>query len=100
VDSFPPFLACFLAHDMPSQRKDLREPGPIAVAYEDRTRRDITLLAAPMAQVDWPRGALPIAEGRERKDQLNIGPLEGPRGLRGLRGSGPDSRRHCRPRPP
>src|SRR5438874_8593060 len=59
---------------MTSQLKDLREPGPIAVAYEGRTRRDITLLDAPMAKVDRPRWVLPIADGRERQDQRNIGP--------------------------
>ena len=59
---------------MTSQLKDLREPGPIAVAYEGRTRRDMTLLDAPVAKVDRPRWVLPIPDGRERKDQRNIGP--------------------------
>src|SRR5215469_12702636 len=58
---------------MTSKLKDLREPGPIAVADERRTRREITLLDAPMAQVDRPRCVLPVADGRKRKDQLNIG---------------------------
>jgi hypothetical protein len=34
----------------------------------------MTLLDAPMAKVDRARCVLPIAAGRERKDQLNIGP--------------------------
>jgi hypothetical protein len=34
---------------MPSQLKDLREPGPIAVADEGLTRREIALLDASMA---------------------------------------------------
>jgi hypothetical protein len=59
---------------MTSQLKDLREPGPIAVAYEGRTRRELTRLAAPMAKVDRPRCVLPIADGRERQDQRKIGP--------------------------
>src|SRR5215475_256600 len=59
---------------MTSQLKDLREPGPIAVAYEGLTRREIALLDTPMAQVDRPRCVLPIADRRERKDQRNIGP--------------------------
>jgi len=57
-----------------SQLKDLRQPGPIAVAYEGLTRRDIALLDAPMAKVDSPRGGLAGADGRERKDQRDIGP--------------------------
>src|SRR5215472_18183690 len=66
IDHFHPFLACFLEHNMPSQLKDLREPGPIAVADEGLTRREIALLDAPMAKVDRPRCVLPIADGRER----------------------------------
>jgi hypothetical protein len=61
-------------HARTSKLKDLREPGPIAGADEGRTRRAITLLDAPMAKVDRPRCVLPIADGRERKDQFNIGP--------------------------
>src|SRR5262249_10345621 len=68
IDHFHPCLACFLEHDMTSQLKDLREPGPIAVAYEGLTRREIALLDTPMAQVDRPRCVLPIADRRERKD--------------------------------
>src|SRR2546427_4692792 len=74
IDHFHPFLARFLEHDVTSQLKDLRQPGPIAVAYEGLTRRDIALLDAPMAKVDSPRGGLAVADGRERKDQLDIGP--------------------------
>ncbi len=59
---------------MTPQLKDLRQPGPIAVAYQGLTRRDIALLDAPMANVHRARGVLPVADGRERKDQLNIGP--------------------------
>jgi hypothetical protein len=59
---------------MTSQRKDLREPGPIAVADEGRTRREMALLDAPMAKGNCPRWVLPIADGRARKDQCNIGP--------------------------
>jgi len=57
-----------------SKLKDLREPGPIAVAYEGLTRSDIALLDAPMAQVDRPRRGLAVANGRERKAQREIGP--------------------------
>src|SRR4029453_14749366 len=74
IDHFHPFLARFLAHDVTSKLKDLREPGPLAVAYEGLTRREIALLDAPMAQVDRPRRGLAVANGRERKDQLDIGP--------------------------
>src|SRR5215510_13338125 len=74
IDHFHPFLACFLEHHVTSKLKDLREPGPIAVAYEGLTRRDITLLDAPMAKVDGPRRDLAVALRRERKDQLDIGP--------------------------
>src|SRR5678815_1761124 len=73
IDHFHPFLACFLEHDMTSQLKDLREPGPIAVAYEGLTRRDIALLDAPMADIDCACGLLTVARGRECKDQLDIG---------------------------
>ena len=52
IDHFHPFLARFGEHDVTSQLKDLREPGPITVADEGRTRRDIALLDAPMAEVD------------------------------------------------
>ena len=58
---------------MTSKFKDLREPGPIAVADEGLTGRDIALLDAPMAQVDRPRRGLAVANGRERKDQRDIG---------------------------
>src|SRR2546425_10947851 len=73
IDHFHPFLARFLEHDMPAQLKDLREPGPSAVAYESLTRREIALLDAPMAKVDRPRRGLAVANGRERKDQLDVG---------------------------
>jgi hypothetical protein len=63
-----------LKHDVTSKLEDLREPGPIAVAYEGRTRRAIALLDAPMAQVDRLRRGLAVPNGRERKDQLDIGP--------------------------
>jgi hypothetical protein len=59
---------------MTSKFKDLREPGPIAVASEGRTRREIALLNAPMAQVDRLRHGLVVANRRKRKDQLDIGP--------------------------
>ena len=49
IDHFHPFLARFLKHHVTSQRKDLRQPGPIAVADEGRTRREIALCNAPMA---------------------------------------------------
>jgi hypothetical protein len=74
IDHFHPFLARFLEHDVTSKLKDLREPGPLAVAYEGLTRRDIALLDAPMAKVDSPCRGLAVANGRERKDQLDIGP--------------------------
>src|SRR4030095_8467943 len=72
IEHFHPFLACFLEHDMTSQRKDLREPGPIAVADEGLTRREIALLDAPMAQVDRPRCVLTLADGRGSRDQLKV----------------------------
>src|SRR5262249_32835930 len=74
IDHFHTFLARFLEHDVPSKLKDLRESGPIAVAYEGLTRRDIALLNAPMAKVDRPRRGLAVANRWERKDQLDIGP--------------------------
>jgi hypothetical protein len=63
-----------LEHDVTSKLKDLREPGPIAVADEGLTRREIALLDAPMAKVDRPRRGLAVANGRKRKDQRDIGP--------------------------
>src|SRR4030095_4636187 len=74
IDHFHPFLARFLEYDVTSKLKDLRESGPIAVAYEGLTRRDIALLNASMAQVDCPRRGLTVTNGRERKDQLEIVP--------------------------
>ena len=74
IDHFHPFLARFLEHDLTSQLKDLREPGPIAVADEGLTRREIALLYTPMAKIDCPRRALAVANGRERQDQRDIGP--------------------------
>ena len=59
---------------MTPQLKDLRQPGPIAVAHQGLTRRDIALLDAPMADVHRACGLLTVAHGRERKDQLDIGP--------------------------
>jgi hypothetical protein len=59
---------------MTAKRKDLRESGPIAVADEGLTRREIALLDAPMAEVNGLRCVLTVADGRQRKDQLNIGP--------------------------
>src|SRR6516225_9529311 len=59
---------------MTAKLKDLRESGPIAVAYEGLTRREIALLNAPMAQVDRLRHGLVVANGRKRKDQLDLGP--------------------------
>jgi hypothetical protein len=59
---------------MPSQLKDLRQPGPIAVADEGRTRRALALLAAPMAQGDRLRRGWAVANGRARQDQRDIGP--------------------------
>src|SRR5215475_5587201 len=74
IDHFHPFLARFLKHDVTSKLKDLREPGPIAVAYEGRTRREMALLDAPMTQVDCLHRGLAVPTGRERKDQLDIDP--------------------------
>src|SRR4029453_231219 len=54
IHYFHPFLARLLEHHVTAQLKDLRQPGPIAVAYEGLTRREIALLDAPMAQVDRP----------------------------------------------
>src|SRR5580765_5989849 len=72
IDHFHPFLARFGEHDVASKFKDLREPGPIAVAYERLTRREIALLNAPMAQGARPRRGLAVTKGRERKDQRDI----------------------------
>ena len=58
---------------MTPQLKDLREPGPITVAHEGLTRREIALLDAPMADIDCACGLLTVARGRERKDSLDIG---------------------------
>jgi hypothetical protein len=57
-----------------SKLKDLRQAGPIAVTDEGRTRREIALFHAPMAQVDRPRRGLVVANGREHKDPFDIGP--------------------------
>jgi hypothetical protein len=54
--------------------KDLGQPGPITVAYESLTRREIALLDAPMPQVDSPCRGLVVANGRKRKDQRDISP--------------------------
>jgi hypothetical protein len=62
-----------LERHVTAQLKDLRQPGPIAVAYEGLTRRDLALLDAPMAQVDRPRRRLTVTDRRERKDQRDIG---------------------------
>jgi hypothetical protein len=60
---------------VPPKLKDLRQPGPtITVTYETLTRREIALLDAPMAQVDRLGRGLVVTNGRERKDQLDIGP--------------------------
>jgi hypothetical protein len=59
---------------MTAQLKDLRQPGPIAVPDEGLTRREIALLDAPMTKVHGPRCVLPVAHGRERKNQRNSGP--------------------------
>src|SRR5262245_10229787 len=77
IDHFYSFLACLWEHHMPSKLKDLREPGPIAVADEGITRREMTLFDAPMAKVDRLRRGLAVANGRKRKDQLDIGPQLG-----------------------
>jgi hypothetical protein len=74
IDHFSPFLACLREPHMPSQLKDLRQPGPIAVADEGRTRRALALLAAPMAQGDRLRRGWAVANGRARQDQRDIGP--------------------------
>ena len=63
-----------MAEDVPPQLKHLRQAGPIAVAHQGLTRREIALLDAPVADVHGSRRVLTIAEGREGKDQLNIGP--------------------------
>src|SRR4029453_3733897 len=74
IHYFHPLLARLLEHDVTSQLKDLRQPGPIAVAYESLTRREIALLDAPMAKVDRPRRGLAGPDGRESKDQCEVGP--------------------------
>src|SRR5439155_22106104 len=74
INYFHPFLARLLEDHVTAQFKDLRQPGPIAVAYEGLTRREIALLDAPMAQVDSPCRSLTVTNRRERKDQLDIGP--------------------------
>src|SRR4029450_1716067 len=74
IDHFHPFLACFGEHDVTPKLKNLGQPGPITVAYESLTRREIALLDAPMAQVDSPCRGLVVANRRERKDQLDISP--------------------------
>jgi hypothetical protein len=73
IDHFYSFRSSFLEEDVTSQRKHLRQPRPIAGAHQGRTRRKITLLDAPMAEGNGLRGLLPIAEGRQRKDQRDIG---------------------------
>mgnify|MGYP006996098757 CR=1 FL=1 len=52
----------------------LRQPGPVAVAHQGLTRGDMALLDAPMAKVHRACGLLPVARGRQRKDQRDIGP--------------------------
>src|SRR5262249_55436580 len=74
IDPFHPFLARFGEPDVTSKRKDLRESGPIAVADEGLTRRELALLPAPMAQVDRARRGLAGAHGRARQDPRAIGP--------------------------
>ena len=69
-----PGAPCFLDDDVTPQLKDLCETGPITVAHQGRTRREIALLNAPMADVHGPRGVLPVTGWRECKDQCNIGP--------------------------
>src|SRR5215510_12247403 len=73
IDHFYPFLARFLGDDMTPQLKDLREPGPITVAHEGRTGRDIALLDTPMPDIDCAGGLLTVARGREHKDSRDIG---------------------------
>ena len=74
IDHFHPFLACFGEHDVASKLKDLRQPRPVAVAYQCLTRGDIALLDAPMPAVHRVGGCLLVARGGQRKDSLNIGP--------------------------
>src|SRR5215831_5304203 len=59
---------------MTSKLKDLRESGPMAVADESLTRREMALLDAPMTKVDRLRRGLAVANGRTQKDQRDIGP--------------------------
>jgi hypothetical protein len=73
IDHFYPFLAGFLEEDVTPQLKYLRQPGPITVAPQGLTCREIALFDAPMADVHGPRSVLTVADGRERKDQRNIG---------------------------
>src|SRR5207302_10224360 len=74
INYFHPFLARLLEDHVTAQFKDLRQPGPIAVAYEGLTRREIALLDAPMAQVDSPCRSLTVTSRRGRKAQPHIGP--------------------------
>ena len=73
IDHCYPFLARFLGDDMTPPLKDLREPGPITVAHEGRTRREMALLNAPMADLHRAGGLLTVSRGRERKDSRDIG---------------------------
>src|SRR5262245_38302437 len=73
INYFHPFLARLLEYHVTAQFKDLRQPGPSAVAYKGLTRGDIALLDAPMAPVDSPRCSVTVTDRRERKDQLAIG---------------------------
>jgi hypothetical protein len=74
IDHCHPFRTRVWEHDVTSQLKDLREPGPIAVADEGRTHRALVLLDAPMAQVDCARRGVAVVNGRARQDQRAIGP--------------------------
>ena len=62
IDHFHPFLSCCLEEGVTPQLTHLRPPGPIAVAPQCLTRREIALLDAPMAAIHGPRCVLTVAE--------------------------------------
>src|SRR5215831_6687909 len=64
IDHLHPFLPRVLVHDVTPQRKDLCETRPSARAPQSRTRREIALLDASMADVHRTRGLLTVAHRR------------------------------------
>ena len=58
---------------MPPHFKHLRQTRPIAVAYQGRTRREVTGLDAPMAHVHRPHALLAVARRRQGKNQRDVG---------------------------